>query len=89
MNEHGQALMWRSKTLSGEVQMKSIAVVFAMVAISGCGVETATTAATAAAAKKQEIEQGRKTMDEVQQKFGQAIEQAQQRRQEDSDADRN
>jgi NifU-like protein involved in Fe-S cluster formation len=67
--------------------MKNITVVFAVVAISGCGVETAATSATATVAKKQEIEQGKKTMDEVRQKIGQAMEQVQQSRQEASDAD--
>ena len=36
--------------------------------LMGCGAETATTAATVGAAKKLEIEQGRKTMEQVQQK---------------------
>lgn len=67
--------------------MKNIAVVIAIVAIAGCGVETATTAATVAAAKKQEIEEGKRTMNEVQQKIGHAMEQVQQSRQEASDAD--
>jgi len=46
--------------------------------LAGCGVETATTAATVAAAKKQEIEQGKKTMDQMQQDIGKAMEQVQQ-----------
>jgi hypothetical protein len=46
-------------------------------ALAGCGVETATTAATVAAAKKQEIEQGKKTMDQMQQNVGKAMEQVQ------------
>ncbi len=44
-----------------------------------CGVETASTAATGAALKKQEIEQGRKTMEQMQQKIDQANLQTQQR----------
>jgi hypothetical protein len=43
--------------------MPRILVALAAALVAGCGVETAGTAATAAAAKKQEIEQGRKTMD--------------------------
>jgi methyl-accepting chemotaxis protein len=49
-------------------------------ALAGCGVETASTAATAAALKKQEIEQGKKTMEQAQQKIGNAMEQMQQSR---------
>lgn len=58
--------------------------VAACLALAGCGVETATTAATGAAIKKQEVEQGKKTMEHAQQKIGQALESqqhAQQQRQ--------
>lgn len=51
----------------------------AIAALSACGVETASTAATGAALKKQELEQGRKTMDQMQQKIDQANLQSQQR----------
>jgi len=51
----------------------------AALALGACGVETASTAATGAALKKQELEQGRKTMDQMQQKIDQANLQAQQR----------
>jgi len=47
-------------------------------ALAGCGAETASTAATVAAAKKQEIEQGKKTMDQMQQNIDKSMEQAQQ-----------
>ena len=47
--------------------------------LAACGVETASTAATAAALKKQEMEQGKKTMEQLQQKIDQASLQAQQR----------
>ena len=53
----------------------------AAVALSACGVDTASSAATAAALKKQELEQGKKTMDQAQQKIGQAMEQLQQSQQ--------
>ncbi|GAB3502782.1 hypothetical protein GCM10027399_31470 [Curvibacter fontanus] len=46
--------------------------------LMGCGAETATTAATVGAAKKLEIEQGRKTMEQVQQKVGESMQQMQQ-----------
>jgi len=58
--------------------MKTIIALFAAAALAGCGVETASTAATAAAVKKQEIEQGRKNMEQMQQDIGKAMEQTQQ-----------
>jgi PBP1b-binding outer membrane lipoprotein LpoB len=47
--------------------------------LAGCGVETASTAATAAAAKKQEIEQGRRTMDQAAGRAAEAMNQGQDR----------
>ena len=46
--------------------------------LSACGAETASTAATAGAVKKQEIEQGKQTMEQVQQKVGESLQQMQQ-----------
>ena len=57
--------------------MHKFIVVFALAALAGCGVETATTAATGVAIKKQEVEEGKKTMEQAQQKIGQAMEQVQ------------
>ena len=51
----------------------------AALTLGACGVETASTAATGAAIKKQELEQGRKTMDQMQLKIDQANLQSQQR----------
>jgi len=48
-------------------------------ALAGCGAETASTAATAAALKKQEVEQGQKTMQRAQEKIDGAVQQMQQR----------
>jgi len=59
--------------------MKTFLALFAAAALAGCGVETATTAATAAAIKKQELEQGQKTMQRAQQKIDAAAGQMQQR----------
>ena len=53
----------------------------AAAALSACGVDTASSAATAAALKKQEVEQGKKTMDQAQQKIGKAMDQLQQSQQ--------
>jgi NifU-like protein involved in Fe-S cluster formation len=65
--------------------MKQLIIFFAVAALAGCGLETATTAATSAAIKKQEIEEGKKTMERVQQKIGQAMEQAQRRTEKDDE----
>jgi NifU-like protein involved in Fe-S cluster formation len=65
--------------------MDKLIVVAALAALAGCGVETATTAATGAAIKKQEIEEGRKTMTQVEQKVGQAVDQMEQRAAKDAD----
>lgn len=57
--------------------MNRLIAVLLTVALAGCGVETASTALTAAALKKQEVEQGQKTMEQAKQKIDQAMEQAQ------------
>ena len=54
-----------------------VTVLFALAALAGCGVETATTAATGAAIKQKEIQEGKKTMEQAQQRIGQAMEQVQ------------
>jgi hypothetical protein len=61
--------------------MKRIIPLIAAAALSACGLDTATSAATAAALKKQELEQGKKTQDQAQQKIGQAMDQLQQSQQ--------
>jgi NifU-like protein involved in Fe-S cluster formation len=62
--------------LRGTIHALAIAV---LTAIAGCGVDTATTAATSAAIKKQEMDQGKKTLEQMQQKLEQANQQVQQR----------
>ena len=47
-------------------------------AMPGCGVESASTAATAVALKQKELEAGRKTLSEAEKKIGQSMEQMQQ-----------
>lgn len=47
--------------------------------LMACGVETAGTAATAGAVKKQEVEQGRVVREQVQQQLQKSVEQTQQR----------
>jgi hypothetical protein len=58
--------------------MKTAIILVAAASLAGCGVEVATTAATVAAGKKQEIEQGEKTMEQMKQNIGKAAERTQQ-----------
>ena len=58
-----------------------IAVVTVAVLAAGCGVDAASSAATAAALKKQEIQEGQRTMQRAQEKIGSAMQQAQERAQ--------
>jgi Tfp pilus assembly protein PilN len=57
--------------------VKQTIAVLALAALAGCGLETTGAAASGAAIKKQELEQGKKTMEQAQQKIGQALEQQQ------------
>jgi len=59
--------------------MKTLLVIAVAAALAGCGVETASTAATAASIKKRELEEGKKTMQQTQQKIDGAMQQMQQR----------
>ena len=58
--------------------MRHLIAIAALAALAGCGADTATTAATGAAIRKQEVEQGRQTMDQAQRRIGQVLDQAQQ-----------
>lgn len=66
--------------------MRRLIPLIAAVALSACGLDTASSAATAAALKKQELEQGKKTMDQTEQKLNQAMDQLQQSQQSREDA---
>jgi len=55
--------------------MNKLLVSLVFVALCGCGLETAGTAATSASLKKQELEQGQKTMQQVEDRIGQMNEQ--------------
>jgi len=59
--------------------MKTLLTIVAALALAGCGLETASTAATAASLKKQEVEQGQKTMQRAQERIDGAMQQLQQR----------
>ena len=58
--------------------MKYIFVILAIGSLAACGAETATTAANAALVKKQELEQGKKTMEQAKQNIGQSMDLMQQ-----------
>ncbi|MGH8686752.1 MAG: hypothetical protein ACREVQ_03500 [Burkholderiales bacterium] len=55
--------------------MKPLIALLAALALAGCGLDAASSAATAASLKKQEIEQGKKTMTHAEQKIGDAVQQ--------------
>ena len=59
--------------------MKTLLALAVAAVLAGCGVEAVGTAATAASIKKQELEEGKKTMERAQQKIGDAMQQVQQR----------
>lgn len=59
--------------------MKTLVAVAAAALLAGCGVDTATTAATAASLKKQELQDGQRTMQQAQQKIDGAMQQLQER----------
>jgi PBP1b-binding outer membrane lipoprotein LpoB len=59
--------------------MRPVSIIAIALLLAGCGVETAGTAATAAAAKKQEVEQGRKTLEQAGARAAGAMEQGQAR----------
>lgn len=55
--------------------MRHLVLASALTLLAGCGVETATTAATGASIKKQEMEEGKRTQDRAQQRIDQMQEQ--------------
>ena len=55
--------------------MKNFGLMLACLALAGCGVDTMSTAATTAVLKKQELEQGKTTMQQAQQRIDQAVQQ--------------
>jgi hypothetical protein len=63
--------------------MKTLLALAVTAALAGCGVEAVGTAATAASIKKQELQEGKKTMERAQEKIGEAMQQVQQRAESD------
>jgi hypothetical protein len=62
-----------------EHTMRSLAITIIVAALAGCGVETASTAATGAVIKAKEAEAAKKSQEQMRLKIDQTMEQAQQR----------
>ena len=69
--------------------MKMLVAIAAAAMLAGCGVDAASSAATAASLKKQELQEGQKTMQRAQQKIDGAMQQLQQRAASDGAEPRN
>ena len=59
--------------------MRMLILAVALITLGACGADTATTAATSAAIKKRELEEGRNTVERAREGVGQALDQGQQR----------
>jgi len=68
--------------------MKLVVSLLIVYLLAACGVESAGTAVTAAALKKQEAEQAKKSMEQFQQKLDQANQQTQLRIEQAAEADK-
>jgi hypothetical protein len=64
--------------------MKTLLAIAVTAALAGCGVETIGAAATAASIKKQELQEAQKTQQRAQEKIGEAMQQVQQRADQDN-----
>ena len=61
------------------MNLRALITAVAVSALAACGADTATTAATGAGIKKREIEEGKKTMERMQDQIGQSLDQARER----------
>jgi hypothetical protein len=68
--------------------MRTLICAIALTLLGGCGVDTATTAATGASIKKQEMEEGKRTQDRAQQRIENMQDQMQQRAQQAAGSER-
>ena len=68
--------------------MRVLLITVCAVALAGCGVEVATTAATTAAVKKKEVDAAQQTKEMAQKKIDQAAQAIQQRTEQQGNADK-
>ena len=68
--------------------MKNLILAATLAILTGCGVETATTAATGASIKKQEMEEGKRAKERSQQRIEQMQEQMRERAQQAAGSER-
>jgi curli biogenesis system outer membrane secretion channel CsgG len=66
--------------------VRTLLAAVALASLAACGVETATTAAAVAEAKRREMEQAKKTLDMAKQKIDAASQQMQKSAERDADA---
>ena len=69
----------RNPTMNLKQTATYSAALLTLALLAGCGADTMSAAATAAAIKKQELQQGQKTMEQSKEKIGKAMELEQQR----------
>ena len=69
----------RNPTMNLKQTATYSAALLTLALLAGCGVDTMSAAATAAAIKKQELQQGQKTMEQSKEKIGKAMALEQQR----------
>jgi hypothetical protein len=69
------------------MKIQTLVVLLALGALAGCGADTMSAAATAASIKKQELQEGQKTLERAQDRIGQATELLQQRADQAADRD--
>jgi len=69
----------RNPTMNLKQTVTYSAALLTLALLAGCGVDTMSAAATAAALKKQELQQGQRTMEQSKEKIGKAMELEQQR----------
>jgi ABC-type glycerol-3-phosphate transport system substrate-binding protein len=62
-----------------DMRIRTLIIIAALAALTGCGAETMSAAATSASIKKQELQEGQKTLDRAQERIGQATDVLQQR----------
>jgi hypothetical protein len=61
------------------MNIRALLMIVALGALAGCGADSMSAAATAASIKKQELQEGQKTLERAQERIGQAMELQQQR----------